>query len=284
MRRNNRIAGRIWAAAALAITVIVCGIPALAPAASADSAAASADSAVVSAATRSTPAASHRRGAAECEHIVENNYTVTALVTAGCQAGATGVPGVAPHISIGIQLAVCGGFLTAAKIDPLTMTFACFAAVGPAVITSTQWCGPAPPGNDCLNAWGGGPYVNVYTGGPENRDTHDHFMVIDENGDQNGPAEIMYTGSGSWFGRCIGDASNDSTLADVSLDACARPGQSAGWGTQFTWGTSGCPSGEAWFHDNHWNGYLGPPAGAVSGSHWYLNKPSKVCFALVLDS
>ena len=117
-------------------------------------------------------------------------------------------------------------------------------------------------------------------------DTNQHFMVIDEvdqNGNQTGNAEIMFVGSGSWFGRCIGDASNNSGLADVSLDACARPGQTAGWGTQFTWGTSGCPSGTVWFHNNHWNGYLGPIDNAVNGSHWYLNKPSKVCLDIWTD-
>ena len=273
MRRNCRVTVRRICAAVALVMVTAGGIPALAPAALASPA-------VASAATRSTPPRVPY-AAPECEKIVSNNYTVTPLVTVGCQSGATGVPGVAPHISIGIQLAVCGGFLTAAKIDPLTMTLACFAAVGPSVI-STQYCGPNF-GNDCLNAWNGGPYVNVYTGGDETRDTNQHFMVIDENGDQNGTAEIMFTGSSSWNGQCIGDASNNSGNADVSLDACARPGQSAGWGTQFTWGTSGCPSGTAWFHDNHWNGYLGPPDNAVNGSHWYLNKPSKVCLAIWTD-
>jgi hypothetical protein len=246
------------------------GIPALAPAPTA-----LASPAVASAATHSTPPRVHPHAAGECETYVGARYEVTALVKVGCQAGATSIVGAAPHVSISIQLAVCAGFLTAAFIDAVTLTFACFLAVGPSLI-STQYCGPNF-GNDCLNAWGGGPYVNVYTGGDETSDTNQNFMVIAENGDQNGTAEIMYTGHGSWNGRCIGDASNDSTLADVSLDACARPGQTAGWGTQFTWGTSGCPSGTVWFHNNHWPGYLGPPDNAANGSHWYLNKPNKVC-------
>jgi hypothetical protein len=275
MRRNYRVTVRRICAAAALVMVTAWGIPALAPAP-----AALASPAVASAATHSTPRPSRRpAAAAECEKIVSNNYTVGALVTAGCQAGATGVPGVAPHISIGIQLAVCGGFLTAAKIDPLTMTFACFAAVGPSLL-SIQFCGPNF-GSDCLNAWGGGPWVDVYTGGDETGDTHQHFMVIDENGDRNGTAEIMFTGSGSWNGQCIGDAYNKSGYADTSLDPCARPGQSAGWGTQMTWGTSGCPSGTAWFHDNHWNGYLAPGNG--NGSHWYLNDQTKTCLAIWTD-
>jgi len=280
VRRNNRIAGRICAAVAL-VMVIAWGIPALAPAPAA----------------LANPAVSprvHIATGADCDTYVNKIYknltpAQSALVTVGCQLGGTTIIGVAPHVSISIQLASCGGFLTAARIDPVTMTFACLAAVGPGAIgtiTSTQYCGPNF-GSDCLNAWGGGPYVNVYTGGDENSDTNQHFMVInevDQNGNQTGTAEIMFAGSGSsWFGQCIGDASNNSGLADVSLDACAIPGQTAGWGTQFTWGTSGCPSGTVWFHDNHWNGYLGPPDNPVNGSHWYLNKPSKVCLDIWTD-
>jgi hypothetical protein len=57
-----------------------------------------------------------------------------------------------------------------------------------------------------------------------------------------------------------------------------------GWGVNFTWGTSGCPAGEAWFKNVHWNGYLGPPANFVNGSHFYLNKPSKTCLNYFLES
>jgi len=285
MRRKFRVTARRLCAVAALVVVTAWGIPALAPAALASPA-------VASAATDSTSRV-HPFTGADCQTYVNKVYKnltagQTALVAFGCQSGGTTIPGVAPHVSISIQLAVCGGSLTAARIDPVTMTFGCLAAVGPGAvgaIESTQYCGPNF-GSDCLNAWGGGPYVNVYTGGDENRDTNQHFMVIDEvdqNGNQTGNAEIMFVGNGSWNGQCIGDASNNSGLADVSLDGCARPGQNAGWGTQFTWGTSGCPSGTVWFHNNHWNGYLGPPDNPVNGSHWYLNKPSKVCLDIWTD-
>jgi len=120
----------------------------------------------------------------------------------------------------------------------------------------TEWC-YYNGGYACLNAWGGGPYVNVYTGGPETSDTHQDFAVFANPG--TGYAEIGFTGSGSWSGECIGDASNNSGLADVSLDSCGSSSGGQGWGTNFTWGTDGCPSGEAWFKNVHWNGYLGPP-------------------------
>jgi hypothetical protein len=243
-----------------------------------------ADSAfAASAATHSTPPNGHRpRDADACIAWLEPFYEITAAITAGCNAGATTYPG-PPHISLGIAYAICGGLLGWAGVllrdAAVACTLAPFLSPG---FTSTQWCGPNS-GNDCPNAWGGGPWVNVSTSGPETGDTNQHFMVIDENGNQNS-GEIVFTGSSSWGGECIGDAYNNSGYADTSLDACARPGQSAGWGTQMTWGTSGCPSGTAWFHDNHWNGYLAPANGAVNGSHFYLNDQSKTCFALVLDS
>jgi len=283
MRRNYRVTARRICAVAALVMVTAWGIPALAPAP-----AALASPAVASAATHTTSRV-HIDAAGDCDTYVNKVYkkltpAQKALVTAGCLAGGTTIIGVAPHVSISIQLAVCGGFLTAAKIDPITMTAACVIAVGPGLL-SIQFCGPNL-GSDCLNAWGGGPWVDVYTGGDENSDTNQHFMVIDDvdqNGNQTGNAQIMFAGNGSWNGQCIGDAYNNSGNADTSLDPCATPSQAAGWGTQFTWGTSGCPSGTVWFHDNHWNGYLGPSGNPVNGSHWYLNKPSKVCLEIWTD-
>jgi hypothetical protein len=277
MRRNSRITGRrICAVVALAM-VIAWGIPALAPAASADSA-------VASAATRSAPPRVHPSVAdvpddySACIYVLtQAKYTITATMVAGCTAGSTSYPSSA---SDSIALALCAGFLTLATVHPVIMIAACLAANLAAILVSTQYCGPSY--SDCVNAWGGGPWVDEYTGGPELSDTHQDFTVIDENGSQSDSSEIMFYGSGSWNGECIGDAYNNSGYADTSLDPCALPGQSAGWGTQMTWGTSGCPSGEAWFHDNHWNGYLAPANGGVNGSHWYLNDQTKTCLYLVL--
>jgi hypothetical protein len=280
VRRNNRIAGRIWAAVALAM-LLAWGIPAVAPAALADSAVASAATPITQPQVQTQP---HVRpdDAASCVQVLElAGYTINTKMNTGCLAGAASYPG-PPHIALAIAFAVCGGLLLWGGVDHATTTLACGAANAMGIImSSTQWCGPNS-GNDCLNAWNGGPWVGVRTIGPETSDTNQEFMVIDENGNQN-DSEIMFTGSGSWSGECIGDAYNNSSDGDVSLDPCALPGQSAGWGTQMTWGTSGCPSGEAWFKDNHWNGYLGPPAGAVNGSHWDLNVSSPVCFAVIID-
>jgi len=288
MRRNYRATARRLCAVAALIMVTAWGIPALLPAATA-----LASPAAPSAASRSaSPARPEALG--DCTSYVLKQYpnmtpAQGALVATGCGIGATTILGVAPHVSVSIQMAGCGAFISAARIDPLTMTVACWSAIGPGgigAIESSQYCGPNL-GSDCLNAWSGGPYVNVYTGGDENTDTNQHFIVlgeVDSNGDETGDVQIMFVGTGSsWFGQCIGDASNNSGLADTSLDGCALPGQTAGWGTQFTWGTSGCPAGTVWFHDNHWNGYLGPVANPVNGSHWYLNKPSPVCLDIWLD-
>lgn len=134
-------------------------------------------------------------------------------------------------------------------------------------------------GYACLNAWGGGPWVNTYTGGPDGADTNADFGTINING----ILEIEYTGGGAWNGECIGDAYNRSGYADTSLDSCGNVNNGgAGWGTSFTEGNSGCPTGKDWFYNNHWGGYLGPPNGWINGSHFYLNNTARICFSSTL--
>lgn len=197
---------------------------------------------------------------------------------------AGGVPTGIPHYDrfLAAAQAACGGILMGVGVGPLIAAGACIdASLDPVMFREQQWC-ENTVGTGCLNAWGGGPWINDYTGGPETRDINQEMFLVNENGntDGSGNNQIVFAGNDAWGGHCIGDAKNDPNLADTSLDPCAFPafGQSAGWGTQFTVGTSGCPAGEEWFHNNHWNGYLGPVGGAVNGSHFYLNKPSKYCF------
>lgn len=142
---------------------------------------------------------------------------------------------------------------------------------------------PAPggfcAGSSCLNAWGGGPFVNAYTGGTPNANDDFYFFQ-----NPNGNVVIAFLpGSGiPWNGYCVGDAYNESGNARVSLDPCGNNGQGAGWGTQFEWiqgnGSNGCPSGYSAFYDLHWRDYLGPQQSGVNGSPFYVNKPGKVCF------
>jgi hypothetical protein len=245
-----------------------------------------ADSAVAaSAATRSTAPPPRRRGVDSCiAGLVfiygdekENTFTVACNIPG---AVPDGIPGW--HWWMAAAQAACGGILVAVGVDPIIAGGACFdASVSALPFTDQEWCDPNG-GTACLNAWSGGPWINDYTGGPETRDINQEMFLVNENGntDGSGNNQIVFVGNDSWGGQCIGDAYNDPTYADTSLDPCANSyfGTSAGWGTQMTVGTSGCPSGEAWFHDNHWNGYLGPVGGATNGSHFYLNKPTKYCF------
>jgi hypothetical protein len=92
VRRNNRIAGRIWAAVALAM-VLAWGIPAVAPAALADSA-------VAPAATPSAQPHVHVRpdDAPLCLQVLRGaGYTINTKMNTGCLAGAASYPG--PPIS-----------------------------------------------------------------------------------------------------------------------------------------------------------------------------------------
>lgn len=127
----------------------------------------------------------------------------------------------------------------------------------------------------CLNANGGGPWVDTYTGGPYGPNLNLDFAISSNSGG----TQIEFIGGGAWAGKCIGDAYNSSSYADASLDSCGNNGEGAGWGTNFKVGTSGCPAGEEWFHDAHWDGYLGPPNGWSNGSHFYLNNKAYYCFA-----
>lgn len=146
-----------------------------------------------------------------------------------------------------------------------------------ATVSAYQFC-YYNGGFACLNAWGGGPWVNVYTGGPSSTDKNADFQLSF----YNGYTEIKFNGGGSWNGKCIGDAYNDPGYADTSLDTCGSASSTAGWGTYFTTGTSGCPNNESWFYNVHWKGYLGPPNNWVNGSHFYLNNKGYACFSILV--
>lgn len=224
---------------------------------------------------------SQRRLGGDCTDQLRNfGYTVTTLRTGICNtaAFASGGSEAVKFAAVG----VCSGALKATGVGVVAAGAACLAAVGPAILQYQELC-YYNGGYACLNAWGGGPFVNVYRGGPETSDTHADFILLDNQA--TGYYELAYVGSGGWGGRCIGDANNDSTLADASLDSCGTASGNQGFGTNMDWGTNGCPSGEVWVYDYHWNGYLGPPNNYVNGSHFYLNKPASahVCFAVTFD-
>jgi hypothetical protein len=120
----------------------------------------------------------------------------------------------------------------------------------------------------CLNAWNGGPYVNVYS--PNVSNDAFQYIYIGFN-----TWVIQYEGSGRYSGDCIGDYNNDKYDARAGLYSNCTTGNVA-WGAKFTVDSLDCPSNEVAFHNNHWGGYLAP-AGFNNGDAFYLNS-SIVCF------
>jgi hypothetical protein len=245
--------------------------------------AAFADSAVASAATRSTPRPSprgpERRSAASCIAYITAIYpeipSATVAVFCNIAANATTLN----HWLYAIAVGVCIGGLVANGVDRVDAVIACNGANTHLPFVEEQWCVGSEP---CLNAWSGGPHVNEYTGGPETNDSNQDFFLVNENANADGSGynQIMFAANGNaWSDDCVGDYNNNSGLADAGLVGCGSASGGQGWGTNMTVGTSGCPSGEAWFFDIHWNGYLGP-GGTANGSHFYLNKPSPYCFSV----
>lgn len=131
----------------------------------------------------------------------------------------------------------------------------------------------------CLNSWGGGPWVKVFTGGPDGT-PNNYFTATQED---SGDWFIEDTAHNAWHGKCIGDAYNESGQADTSLDPCPSiTSGGGGWGTNFVaYGQAQgvCPNPySVAFYNTHWGGWLGPPSGWINGSVFYLNKPTPWCF------
>jgi len=138
-----------------------------------------------------------------------------------------------------------------------------------------NWClGSTSPG-ECINAWGGGPWVKLYTGGPT-----DNGLFAATSGSGNSYLLFGHFAS-PWSSHCIGHANNDPSDARVSLDACpgATGGSSSGdgWGTHVTFRTDVCSNGWTAIQDNHTGGWVGP-ASEGNGAQFYLNKPSPWCY------
>jgi hypothetical protein len=140
--------------------------------------------------------------------------------------------------------------------------------------TPYQYCdfldGASPA---CLNAWSGGPFVNVETTDNPNIQNN-RFQVLSE---ANGNFQIQFVGGGQYNNYCIGDAGNLPGNADTGLVPC-NTHTGAGWGTLFKDHSNLCNPGSYAYYNNHWGGYIGPVGGYVNGSHFYLNKPNLVCF------
>ena len=159
---------------------------------------------------------------------------------------------------------LAGAMLLSAGAALATGSLGASAAVTPAA-AANGIC----TGSSCLNAWGGGPFVDAYTGGGSL--LNDDFSVSPVQPDGN--VTVEFTGGGTWDDQCVGDAYNESTDARASLDGCGTNGSGAGWGTQFT--VVSCGSGFA-LKNAHWGAYLAPSSGA-NGAPFYLNS-GKVCY------
>jgi hypothetical protein len=135
-------------------------------------------------------------------------------------------------------------------------------------LSQNEYCASISGKWACLNAWGGGPHVNVYTGGPNH--TANNYFIVEPNGTS---VNILSTQGGG----CIGDASNIKDDAQAGLVSCGT-----GWGSNFTESAHQCPNGTVGFFNNHWGGWLGPIGGFVNGSPFYLNKPATtpICFEI----
>jgi hypothetical protein len=269
--RINKKAAAIASAAALALTALTTTAAQASTQTTGTAAQATTSRSWQAGAPHGTPS---RRLSVDCQNtLIQNNYVVTTARKAAC--------GLASGVYIGtitqaIKIAACFGGLKITGVSFKVSGLACGRSAGLAGFVGEQWC----TNNDsvCLNAWGGGPFVNEYTQGVELSDSNQEFDLMYNNA--TGYYELVYMGSSGWSGTCIGDAYNRSDLAYVSLDSCGTASGNQGWGTNLNIGTSGCPDGEAWFYDYRWNGYLGPVDNPANGSHFYLNKPSPHCFKL----
>jgi hypothetical protein len=270
--RINKKAAAIVGAAALALTAL------------ATTAAQASTQTTTGTAAQATTSRSWQAGAphgtptpklsVDCKNtLIEFGYSVTTARSAACGLASGTYMGT---ITQSVKIAACFGALKITGVSFAVSGLACGRSGGLAGFAGEQWC----TNNDsvCPNAWGGGPFVNAYIYGPDTSDNNGEFDLMYN--DATGYYELVFMGNSNWSGTCIGDAYNNSGRADVSLDPCGTASGNQGWGTNLAIGTSGCPSGDAWFYDYRWNGYLGPKDNPANGSPFYLNKPSPYCFQL----
>jgi hypothetical protein len=90
--------------------------------------------------------------------------------------------------------------------------------------SGNQFCfhlNPEVGGQTCLNAWSGGPGVDVYTStGAVNND----FSVVPAGSSW----AIEDTDGGAYNGKCVGNANNNSGSEYTGLDTCPNPNSGGG--------------------------------------------------------
>jgi hypothetical protein len=125
------------------------------------------------------------------------------------------------------------------------------------------------PESPCLNAWGGGPYLNAHSPGV----SHEDFAAksVDRNGTYYYQLEYLPDGP------CVGDYGGGSGDAGAAMnDTCnGSNGYGGSYGTLFDYYSDGCPNGGGVFCNVHWGGNL--YAAEADGSAYYLNSASGTC-------
>lgn len=163
---------------------------------------------------------------------------------------------------IRIKIAV----IATAIVLPVGTLLAFGASPALADYSDTQICATV-----CVNAWYGGPAVNVYTA--KGAVPNDEFAIHTL---RNGNTYIQFVGGGPYSGQCVGDFNNNSGYADTGLDGCPSNSSGGGWGTNFKEISCGNEGGLE-FKNNHWGGYLAP-GGNSNGDAFYLNVAKPYCF------
>ena len=151
----------------------------------------------------------------------------------------------------------------------LAIGFGSFLTANPAYAAGDKFCF----GGACLNAWNGGPYVNVYTG--QGYVANDTFAVVTT---AQGYKGLYFFGGGTFNDECIADYNNNSGDARAGLYGDCFDVGGVAWGANFTIVTANCGAGTEAFKNVHWGGYLAP-AGNSNGDAFYLNSPSEHCFS-----
>jgi hypothetical protein len=129
-------------------------------------------------------------------------------------------------------------------------------------------------GNDCFNAWNGGPSVRQYGPGVVNND----FDMI-SNPNRSFTVQLEDLDGGAYDGWCIGDYGDNSGNATTGMVGCWSGSSSGGWGSNFTVDGDVCPDGEFALYNQHWGGWVAPASGG-DGAEWYLNTPDVTCFQM----
>ncbi len=151
-------------------------------------------------------------------------------------------------------------------IAGFSMTFG--SSTAHALVLGNEYC----IGTECLNAWNGGPYVNVENGFPL---TNNYFTAANDTA--SGSWYIEDTDGGHWDGNCIGDWYNSPDYSNSSLDPCPSETSGGGWGTNWSYHSCDDGNGVA-FKNNHTGGYL-YPTGSANGDAFNNDGPY-TCFVI----